>query len=75
MSRMVKVVSPNNGNGWYWEVRTLDGVIARGLCDSRADADDQAEDAQIKAENDAKGGRVDDRRRADRMRRGALSVG
>ncbi len=45
MCRLIKVVSPERDNSWYWKY-TLVSVVARGLAYSRAAAFDQANRAK-----------------------------
>ena len=50
MSRLVKVISPNGGSGWYWEVRTSDGkMVERGVAETHANALSQATAAKTAA--------------------------
>ena len=51
---MIKVVSPERENSWYWEVHTSEGaVVARGLADSRVAAFEQANRAKKMHEDSA----------------------
>jgi hypothetical protein len=50
MSRLVKLISPNSGSGYYWEVRTNNGkVVARGVADTHDGALNHAKAAAAKA--------------------------
>jgi hypothetical protein len=56
MSRLVTLISPNSGSGYYWEVRTNNGkVVERGVADTRDGALNHANAAKATA---AKGKQV-----------------